>query len=304
MGATSMDNTAPSRWQRFADRLQRFDRRVVYGVLVAVTVAAFVVRPLPVEHVGPQTQDAFDAIDSCPKDKVVLIDSSWEMWTQSENRAQFVACIEHLFRADIKFVVMSMGATFGPKMAQSEITPLAAKYLKEYGVDYVNLGFKGTGGGGIVGTPLGFLLDAFARDIHAIFPTDMKGTPVNEIPIMDNVKRIQDVYLVVCVGYEPAIEWISFIHGQYGTPVVFSCMSIVVPVDAIYYESHQLAGILGGTRGAAEYERLVRLRYPLPDDKPGEGMTLMTPQSFVHMLIIAFIVIGNIGYLSTVRRRR
>jgi len=304
MAMTRDDHDRGSRWQRFAGRLQQIDQRVIYGVLVVVTVVAFAVTPMPVTHVGPETIDAFEAVDSCPKDKVVLVDSSWEMWTQAENRAQFLALIEHLFRANIKFVVTSVGiAPFGPKMAQDRIGPLAEKYGKRYGVDYVNLGFKPAGGSAIVSAPLGFLLDAFARDIHGIYPTDMSGTPVSELPIMEGVKRIQDIHLVVCIGYEPAQEWISFIRGQYGTPVIWSCMSIVVPIYAPYYESKQIAGIIGGTRGAAEYEQLLHERYPVPGEKAGEGMQLMTPQSFAHVLIILFIIVGNIGYFSSVRRK-
>ncbi len=300
MDSMSEQNTGPTRWQRFAERLQNLDRRIIYGVLFVVTVAAFLLPPLPVTHVGPEARAAFNAIDACPPDKVIIFDSSWAMWTQAENQAQFLALAEHMFRRNIKFVVTSVGLEpFGPKMAQDELDKLAEKHHKKYGVDYVNLGYKSAGGSAMVGAPLGFLMEGFARDIHATFPTDMKGTPVNELPLMQRVKNIKDdVYLVICIAYEPPVEWISFVHAQFGTPLVFACMSIVVPNYAIYFDAGQLAGILGGTRGAAEYERLLEL------EEPGQGTQLMTPQSFVHLLIIVFIIMGNIGYLSTLGRRR
>jgi len=299
MDSRQHDMNTLTGWQRFGERLQSLDRRIIYGVLVVVTIAAFALKPLPVTHVGPEARAAFEAIDSCPPDKVIIFDSSWAMWTQAENRAQFLALVEHMFRRDIKFVVTSVGlAPFGPKMAQEELDRLAEEHGKKYGVDYVNLGFKGAGGSAVVSAPLGFLLDGFARDIHATFPADLNGTPVGELPLMQRVKTIRDAHLVVSIAYEPALEWISFVHAQFGTPLVFACMSIVVPNYAIYFESGQLAGILGGTRGAAEYERLLDLK------EPGEGTELMTPQSFVHVLMIVFIIMGNIGYLSTLGRRR
>jgi hypothetical protein len=288
--------------RRFVERLQGLDRRVIYGVLCVVSVLSFILKPLPVSHVSPETRAVFQAVESCPDDKVIVLDSSWDMGSQSENRPQFRALVQHMFRRNIKFIVTTLGTTpFAPKIAQDQLDELAKEYeaeygvKKQYGVDYVNLGFKSAGGSTVVGAPLGFLLDAFARDIHAVYPTDINNTPVSEIPLM---QKVNQVHLVVCVTYEPALEWISFIRGQFGTPVVFSCMSIVVPLYAIYYESNQLAGILGGTRGAAEYERLLKLK------KPGEGTQLMTPQSFAHLLMIAFIIIGNIGYLSVAGRRR
>jgi hypothetical protein len=298
MDSTRQQDTGPTR-RPLAERLQNLHRRVIYGVLFVVTVGAFMLPPLPVAHVSPEVRAAFQAIESCPPDKVIIFDSSWAMWTQAENRAQFLALVEHMFRRDIKFVVTSVGLEqFGPKLAQDELDKLAEKHDKEYGVDYVNLGYKSAGGSAVVGAPLGFLMDAFARDIHAIFPTDREGTPVSELPLMQRVKNIEDAHLVVCVAYEPPVEWISFVHAQFGTPLVFACMSITVPRYAIYFEAEQVAGILGGTRGAAEYERLLEL------EEPGEGTQLMTPQSFVHILMIVFIILGNIGYLSTLRRKR
>lgn len=303
---SSADSQAEAKRSRgLVERLQNLDRRVIYGVLVVVSVLSFALVPMPVSHVGPEARAVFDAVERCPEDKVIILDSSWDMGSQSENRAQFRALVKHMFRRNIKFVVTSIGTTqFAPKIAQDQLADLAKEYeatygvKRKYGVDYVNLGYKSAGAGGVVGAPLGFLLDGFAHDIHAVYPTDINGTPVSELPLMQGVKSIEQVHLVVVVTYQPSVEWISFIRGQFGTPVVFSCMSIVVPLYAIYSEADQLAGIIGGTRGAAEYERLLEL------EEPGEGTQLMTPQSFAHLLMIAFIVIGNIGYISAVRRKR
>ncbi len=295
-------NAAPSdkgRRRSVAERLEGLDRRFIYGILCLVAVGSFILRPLRISSINPATKAVFDEIERCPDDKVIILDSSWDMGSQSENRPQFRALVEHMFRRDIKFVVTTLGTTpFAPEIAQQHLEELAAKYDKQYGMDYVNLGYKSAGGGGIIGAPLGFLLDAFAKDIHAVYPTDFKKTPLTELPLMQRVTSIEQAHMVVCVTYQPPIEWISFIRGQFGTPVVFSCMSIVVPLYAIYYDSNQLAGIIGGTRGAAEYERLLEL------EQAGEGTRLMTPQSLVHLLIIFFIILGNVGYVSGLRRKR
>jgi len=298
-------NTEQNRARRLAEQLERLDRRIIYGVLCVVAVASFFLPPFRIPSVGTATRAVFRMVESCPDDKVIILDSSWDMGSQSENRPQFQALVRHMFRRDIKFVVTTLGTTpFAPKIAQEQLDILAAEYeeatgkKKVYGEDYVNLGYKTAGGGGVVGAPLGFLLDAFARDIHAIYPTDINNTPVSELPLMQKVKNIEQAHLVICCTYQPSVEWISFIRGQFGKPVVFSCMSIVVPLYAIYFDSNQLAGIMGGTRGAAEYETLLEL------ETVGEGRQLMTPQSLVHLLIIAFIILGNVGYLSSLRRKR
>lgn len=279
-------------------RLERLDRRVIYGVLVAVSVLSFLVPLMPGRSIGPETKAVFRTIESCPEDKVVLLDSSWDMGSQAENRAQFRVLVEHMFKKNIKFLCTSVAVTpLAPEMAKDILDELAQKYKKRYGVDYVQFGFlpAGSVGGVVAVSPFGVVINALAEDIHAVYPEDIDGTKVGELPLMRRVKDIRQVHCVVIVTYAPSEDWISFIRGQYGTSVIFANMSIMVPYYITYIESRQLAGMIVGTRGAAEYEQMLGL------DEVGEAQRLMTPQAFAHMLIIVFIVLGNLGYVAARR---
>jgi hypothetical protein len=55
-----------------------------------------------------------------------------------------------------------------------------------------------------------------------------------------------------------------------------------------YVSSGQVQGILAGMPGAAEYEALIGV--------PGIGTSGMDAQSVAHLVIVLFIVLGNIGY--------
>ena len=57
----------------------------------------------------------------------------------------------------------------------------------------------------------------------------------------------------------------------------------------------QLFGLLPGIKGAAEYETLIGV--------PGLGTRGMPAQEWAHLLVIGFIVLGNLGYFFTRRRR-
>jgi tetrahydromethanopterin S-methyltransferase subunit D len=59
--------------------------------------------------------------------------------------------------------------------------------------------------------------------------------------------------------------------------------------------SGQLTGLLGGLKGAAEYETLV--------DRKGRGLKGMDSQSIVHLLLVGFIVLGNVILLYQRRKR-
>jgi hypothetical protein len=62
-----------------------------------------------------------------------------------------------------------------------------------------------------------------------------------------------------------------------------------------YFQTDQISGFLGGLKGAAEYERLVGL--------DGAGVRGMDAQSSAHGLMVLFILLGNLGYVMSRRRR-
>ena len=60
--------------------------------------------------------------------------------------------------------------------------------------------------------------------------------------------------------------------------------------------SGQVIGIMGGLLGAAQYEKLA--------DNPGRAMDGMKVQLWAHIVIIIFIIMGNIGYFAARRRQK
>lgn len=66
------------------------------------------------------------------------------------------------------------------------------------------------------------------------------------------------------------------------------CTSIQVTEVLPYVENGQISGILAGMPGAAEYEALVNI--------PGEATGMMAAQSIAHIIIVLFIIFGNIAY--------
>lgn len=273
-------------------KLESLDRRWLYGGTVLVLLVPFVVAiPMPPGGATPATQGLYDRVETCPSDKVVLVDSSWDMGSRAENQAQLECVVRHLCRRRVRFVVTSVGVTkFAPEFAARVIEPIAAKAGYVYGRDWANLGFVEARGG------MGAVVDGLCRDLHSVRPTDVKGTPVGELPLLDDVRSIQDVHLVYCITYAPVPEWISFVKGQHGTPVAFGSMSIMSPQYYTYLDSGQLCGMLAGNRGAAEYEAL--------DGHPSLGTRLIMAASFGNCVIIVAALLGNVGAWAVRRRRR
>jgi hypothetical protein len=277
---------------RWLARLEGLDRRWLYGGTVVLLVVPLVVLiPMPSGSATQATHGLYDRIDSCPPEKVVLIDSSWDMGSRAENQAQLECVVRHLCRRRVRFLVTSLGVTpFAPEFAARVIEPIAAEAGYVYGRDWVNTGYVPAGGN------LGAVIDGLCRDVHAVRPEDTRGTPVAELPLMQHVRSIQDVHLVYCITYSPVPEWISFVKGQHATPVAFGCMSIMSPNYYTYLDSGQLCGMLAGNLGAAEYEALL--------EAPARGTRLLMAAAFGNCAILLAALLGNLGQWAARRKRR
>lgn len=276
---------------RWLIKLRDLNQRWLYlGTIVLLILPLAVMIPMPSTKASRATQGLYDMIDRCPKDKVVMIDSSWDMGSRAECQAQLACVVRHLCAKRTKFIVTSLGTPFAPDFANKVITPIADQAGYVYGTDWVNTGYLQSAGG------MGVVIDGLCRDFQKVRPADMHGTPVAQLPLMQRVRTVDDMHMFYVITYAPSPEWISFVQGQHGTPVGFGCMSIMAPNYYTFIDSGQLCGMLIGNRGSSEYEVLI--------DRPGLGTKLIMVASFGNGIIILAALMGNIGALAGARRRR
>ena len=274
-------------------RLQKVPRVWLYAIALVLLALPLVIEPrLPAEAAAPTTRALFDLIDSCPPDKVVLIDSSWDQGSAAENRAQFAALVQHVVKKRIRFVVTSIGVTaLAPVFAQGIVEPLANEAGLVYGTDYVLCGFVPGPPGGLAA-----ILQPLSTEFHSIYPKDMHNTPMEELPLMRHVRSAKQIHAAVVVTYAPTNEWFTVLRQQAGVPVGFAAMSIMSPTYYPFYEAGQLAGLLVGNAGAGQYEVLT--------GKADRGVKLALAGSFANVLIIVAALVGNIGWWADRRMKR
>jgi hypothetical protein len=165
---------------------------------------------------------------------------------------------------------------------------VADEFDKVYGIDYVNLGYKY----GYQAVMLGM-----GRSIKDIFPYDNYDNPLDSLPLMQEVKNYDDVDFMFVVSDNATVEyWVSIVNAQFGLPMGAGVTAVMAPRCYTFLETEQMVGLLGGMKGAAEYESLSK--------NYGWATIGMGPQSIIHFLIIFFILIGNIGYFATRRKGR
>jgi len=276
---------------RWLLKLHGLNARWLYlGTAILLVVPFVVLIPSPATKPSRAVQGLYAMIESCPPDKVVWIDSAWDQGSRAENEAQLECVVRHLCRRHIRFVVTSVGNPFAPEFAAKVIKPIAEDAGYTYGTDWVNMGFVQCNAG------LAVVISGLAKNFHNIREKDVDGKPIGELPLMEHVRTIEDIYLVYAITYSPTPDWISFVKGQFGTPVAFGCMSIMGPYYQTFVESNQLCGMLVGNRGSAQYESLLGHR--------SLGTKLSMVASFGNVAILLAALLGNLGMWGLARARR
>jgi len=271
----------------FWNKIDTLDRRWIY-LLVAISVIVPFILPvkLPV-YVTPETQQLYDAVENLPDSSIVMLTFDYYPSTIAETEPMSRVALHHLFRKNIRIVTVTTVPLGGPSMAEQVTREMAEQYGKVYGVDFVNLGYKAN---------YVAVLKGMGSSIEAIYPTDNLSTPLSELPLMNEVKNYDDIDFIFVVADNGIVDyWISIVNALYGTPVGCGVTAVMAPKFYAFISAGQMTGLLGGMKGAAEYELLL--------GQPARATTGMDAQSLMHLLIIGLVLMGNIGYFVGRRQK-
>jgi hypothetical protein len=269
------------------DRLLKTDRRWIFLMIgIAVVVPFFLPLGLPVVVTEP-TQDLYDAVDAIPpNDQPLLLAIDYAPATLPELDPMALAILRHCFKKDIRVLVMTLNPA-GYGLAERAMIQVADEYHREYGEDYAFLGFQP----GISAVILGM-----GVSIRNVFPEDAYGTPLNDLPMMEGIRNYDDIPLLVTLaGWSAAEAWIYYAYQPYHQQVGAGVTAVMATDFYPYWNTGQLVGMLGGMRGAAEYEVLIH--------QEDQGVRGMDSQSVIHILIIVLIIVGNTAYFMSGKKK-
>ena len=140
-----------------------------------------------------------------------------------------------------------------------------------------------------------------SKDLRLSFNTDYYGTPIEKLPMMDGIKNYDDFGLVIGLSGTRMVEyWIIYGQGPYGFKYAMGCTAVTATDFYPYIQTGQSLGLIGGMKGAAEYEQLL-VDHGLADEL-GDAARGLDSQSLCHLVVIVFILLGNIAYFGGKRR--
>lgn len=260
--------------------MSRFESRHWVFLGLFIVVAGSMLVPVDVGvTVSPDTQRMFDYIDSLPPGSVVMISFDHEASSLPEIRPLALVMLRHAFRKDLKLVgvaLLAEGTGIGYRLMQTT----AREFGKEYGTDYVFLGFKPQYIAAVL---------SMGESVEQTFPEDYLGRPYSEIPLTQQIRNYDDIATVISIADGSlTTHWIEYAGARYGVRVSAAVTAAMVTTYDPYLSAGQMHRMIGGLRGAAEYEKLI--------DIGGSGQRGMLAQTSSHVYVILMIIIGNLVY--------
>jgi hypothetical protein len=251
--------------------------------------------------VEPEVEAIYDFVDSLPPGDIVMVAIDYDPNNWAELHPMAFAIIEQCWRKNLRVLITSLSQN-APGMADQALRAItdSLAVTKTYngveypgreivnGVDYTFLGYQ---------PYFALVILGMGQNFRLPFPNDYYGTPLDSIPMMKGVLNYDNVACVIDLsGGNITDYWISYGQNRFNFPLALGLTGVMTAQYYPYLGSGQVFGIMGGLLGAAEYEKLA--------GNPGLAKDGMRVQLFAHIVIILFILVGNIGFFMERRKRR
>jgi hypothetical protein len=281
-------------------KLQSFDRRWLF-----LAIGLAIALPLMVEFRMPfTTSERVEAlhreIERLPPGTRVLLAIDYDPASKPELEPFARAVLRHLLLKRCRVVLQTLWDKSPPIVLGLMDDILVGEYGQRtgifegrdlppivYGRDYVFFGFK-EGKEAVIA--------AMGRNFRQIYPADFRGRPTGQLPIMDGINRLSDFPLIIEVsaGFPGAVEYVQQVVTRYNLRFAASTTSVSVTNLSPYYP-RQMFALIGGMRGAAEYEALM--------GQVGLATRGLNVLTVGHVVIVLAITLGNLIYFKTRKKK-
>jgi len=250
--------------------------------VLAVVLMGPIIVPigLPNRTIGKDTQNVYATIDALPAGSFVLFSLDYDPSTRPELHPAAVATIRHAFKKNLRVgVVTYIAGSTG--LIEQIFEKIPAEYGKEYGRDYVIYPYMPNAVA---------VMTQMSSDFYGIYDKDKNGKDARSMPVMKGIKNYKNMSLIICItGTQILDYWVAYVGDKYKVPVLGAVTAISQLGYGPYLQTGQLKGLIGGMKGAAEYESLIHA--------PGKGTSGIDSLNLAHLLVVGLIIFSNIAIL-------
>ncbi len=273
--------------------LENLDKRWIYLVIAIAVIFPFLFPVGCPMKTTPAVENVFNYInDSIPENGVLVISTDYDPSTMAELHPMGKAIITHAFAKNIRVLMLSLSPQ-GVGMAQDLISLTLDEWNRDNPDNQKELGKDIT----LLPYVPGYsaIILKMGEDIVGTFNTDAYGNDLKTLPIMKGVKNYNNIdYLIDLAGSSVILSWIIYANGRYNQTFGIGTTAVSMAEYYSYMQSGQANGMLGGLKGAAEYEKLLK-KYNYSNSRKDASVG-MDAQSSAHLVYIFLIILGNIVY--------
>lgn len=232
---------------------------------------------LPVVLSEP-VKDYYNNIVDLPEGSVIAVSFGASASLLDEQEAQFLATWKTVFQQGHK-VIFYCTTEDSPIVLRNELQVVVPEsYGYTYGEDYVILPFSPLAEAGET---------AFAQNIRSIYTTDIQGTSLDAIPLMEDINDQSGIDLLIfqytaCTSIEWVVrQWVV----PFNKPVIATTLGCCGPMAAPYYPT-QVQGFLSGSGAGTELE--------VVSGNPGPGAAMGDAKNLGILPFLAAVLWMNI----------
>ncbi len=226
----------------------------------------------------------YDYIENLPPGSIVVIGGSAVFAFDLESSAALIACLQQMADKGLRIV----NAPFGVEAVQFEKYCVDAARVDErfggpwkYGVDWVQLPYMPGYTAAIV---------AFLEDVHTAVATDVYGTPLSELPLMNDLRNYEDIDLWICPHWSFDLV-VRFATAERGIPAMYFAQAAAYAGYSPYMMAYpDKVWMTNGFLGGAQYEKLVGVA--------GLGHSAIDAYAILSAVYVIFAILGNITLIS------
>lgn len=261
-------------------KIPELSSRTIWAVVMIVYIVTCTIPIGASFEMSDITIEIYEFIDDLPEGSVVFIGGSAVFAFDLESSASLIACLKQMARKNLRIVC----APFGVEAVQFHKYCIDASGVMEgrggtwvYGVDYVQLPYMPGGAAAYV---------ALMDDIHTAVATDVAGTPLNDLPLMQEVLNHEDIDAWICPHW--AFDMIvRYVVAERNIPGIYFAQAAAYANYVPYMMAYPgMVWMTNGFLGGAQYEKL--------EGVPGLGTAVVDSYAIMSVVYVGFIILGNI----------
>jgi hypothetical protein len=230
--------------------------------------------------------------DAIRSPKPVVIELAYGNQTVAEMEPIALAVMHKLFHEKKPVIFLTLYET-AAAYTRRYLAEMEKEHDLTYGEDYVFLGYAAA---------YTVAIYKMGTSIEEVYHEDDRSTPIGEIPIMKGIKSLKDVSVVIDIAANSnPRHWINYGVSPHGVSLLAACTAVQATDYFPYLQSGQIKGLVTGGRAGAELETLLVREGVMK--RAGDATRNLGSQSLSLLVILGFIIVGNIGYFAGQRRK-